>query len=106
MDDFEIPIWNGSTGTTGGILSAPLVNIFLITGLNVPTFHPAQRVLLAAAETDTVGCVERSMSFNEVVPLKASHTLQSVNILIDQKHKYQYIHRDSLGAPSLFHTCE
>lgn len=68
--------------------------------LRKATFHPAQRVLLAAAETDTVGCVERSMSFDEVVPLQASHPLQSVNILIEQKHKYQYIHRDSLGAPS------
>lgn len=50
------------------------------------TFHPVQRVFLPAAETDTVGCVESSMSFNEVFTLKASDALQSVNILIDHKH--------------------
>lgn len=56
----------------------------LITStLKKNTFHPVQLIFFAAAETDTVGCVESSMSFNEVIPLKASHTLQSVNILID-----------------------
>lgn len=50
------------------------------------TFHPVQRVFLPAAETDTVGCVESAMSFNEVIALEASHALQGVNILIDHKH--------------------
>lgn len=60
------------------------------------TFHPVQRVFLPAAETDTVGCVESSMSFNEVITLKASHAFQSVNILIDHKDINPDIFRETV----------
>lgn len=56
------------------------------SALKKRTFHPVQCIFLAAAETDTVGCVESSMSFNQVISLEASHALQSVDILIDHKH--------------------
>lgn len=48
------------------------------------TFHPVQVVLLATTEADTVGRVERSVSFNQIVPLEAGYALQSVNILSEQ----------------------
>lgn len=60
------------------------------------TFHPVQCVFLPAAETDTVGCVESSMSFNEVITLKASHALQSVNILIVHKPINANIFRETV----------
>lgn len=67
------------------------------------TFHPVQCVFLPAAETNTVGCVESSMGFNEVITLKASHALQSVNILIDYKHINPSIFRETVyGEPGFF----
>lgn len=66
------------------------------------TLHPVQCVFLPAAETDTVGCVERSMSFNEVITLKASHALQSVNILIDHKHINANIFKETVEGTPVF----
>lgn len=108
----ESLICNGRTGTSRGIVLPLRVSSLLAPGLNASTlrnttFHPAQRVLLAAAETDAVGRVESSVSFNEVVPLKAGHSLQSVDILIDRKDvNINTVAERGEGAPSPLHTCE